>query len=242
MESDDGQTVTQAHDIANTLAKKFQENSNNINSPHPTIIYNSIHHDLIHNENNSILNSPLTLKEINSTLASTKNSAPGPDNFPNLLLEMLPETGINYLLKIFNCIWIHKVFPENWQKAIVVLIPKPNKCKLNPNSYRPIALTNTMCRLLEKIVNRRLRWYVEVKTLLNPNQYGFRHYRSTTDVLTNLETNICDAFLNKEYIAAVCLHIEKAFDIISRTKIINALIELKVNGQYGIFHNQLAIQ
>ena len=57
LESDDGQTVTQAHDIANTLAKQFQENSNNINSPHPTIIYNNIHHDLIHNDNNSPLNS-----------------------------------------------------------------------------------------------------------------------------------------------------------------------------------------
>ena len=129
LESDDGQTITQAHDIANTLAKQFQENSNNINSPHPTIIYNNIHHDSIHNDNNSPLNSPLTLKEINSILTSTKNSAPGSDNIPNLLLKMLPKTGINYLFKIFNCIRIHKVFPGNWQIAIVVPISKPNKCK-----------------------------------------------------------------------------------------------------------------
>ena len=129
MESDDGQTITQVHDIANTLAKQFQENSNNTNSPHPTIIYNNIHHDSIHNDNNSPLNSPLTLKEINSILTSTKNSAPGSDNIPNLLLKMLPKTGINYLFKIFNCIRIHKVFPGNWQKAIVVPISKPNKCK-----------------------------------------------------------------------------------------------------------------
>ena len=86
-----------------------------------------------------------------------------------------------------------------------------------------------MCKLLEKIVNRRLRWYLEVKKLLNPIQYGFRYYHSVIDVLTNLETNICDAFLNEEYIAAVCLDIEKAFDTISRTKIINSLIELKGN-------------
>ena len=42
LESDDGQTATQAHDIANTLAEKFQENSTDINSPHPTIIYTMI--------------------------------------------------------------------------------------------------------------------------------------------------------------------------------------------------------
>ena len=57
LETDDGRTVTRAHDIANTLAKKFQEKSDNINSPHPTII-NNIHHDQIYNDSNSLLNLP----------------------------------------------------------------------------------------------------------------------------------------------------------------------------------------
>ena len=51
LEFDDGRIVTQAHDIAVTLAKKFHENSNNINSLQPSIIYRNIHHDLIHNDN-----------------------------------------------------------------------------------------------------------------------------------------------------------------------------------------------
>ena len=35
-----------------------------------------------------------------------------------------------------------------------------------------------MYKRLEKIVNRRLRWYIEVKKKhLKPNQYGFRHFR-----------------------------------------------------------------
>ena len=97
LESDDDRVVTQAHDIANTLAKKCQKNLNNINSTNPTIINNHIYHDQIHNDSNSLPNSPLTLKEMSSIFTSTKNSAPGPDNIPNSLLKMLPKTGMNYL-------------------------------------------------------------------------------------------------------------------------------------------------
>ena len=121
----------------------------------------------------------------------------------NLLLKMLLSTGINYLLKIFNCICIRKVFPENWQEAIVISVPKPNKCKLNPNSYRQISLNNTMYKRLEKIVNRRLRWYIEIKKATQINTVSDIFDR----VLTTLETNICVALLNEEYLAAVCLGI-----------------------------------
>ena len=70
-----GKAVTQAHDIANTLAKKFQENSNNKNNSSPYFTINNIyiHHDKIDNDSNTLLNSSLTLKEINSILTSTKN-------------------------------------------------------------------------------------------------------------------------------------------------------------------------
>ena len=44
------------------LAEKFQEYSNYINSPHPAIINNYIHHDLIHSDNNSLLNLPNSKK------------------------------------------------------------------------------------------------------------------------------------------------------------------------------------
>ena len=37
LETGDGMALTQAHDIYNTLTKKFQEISNNINSPHANI-------------------------------------------------------------------------------------------------------------------------------------------------------------------------------------------------------------
>lgn len=39
-----------------------------------------------------------------------------------------------------------------------------------------------------------------VNKFLTPVQHEFRQYRSTTDVLTNIEANICDALLKMEYL------------------------------------------
>ena len=142
----------------------------------------------------STLSSSITLEELNNILHTTKNSALGSDNIPNKLIKELPPIGINHLLKIFNCIWQHQVFPDNWRKAIVIPIPKPSKNKTKPESYRPITLTSCICRPLEKIINRTLRWFLESNNILSPNPHEFRQYRSITDVLINLKTNICEAF------------------------------------------------
>ena len=61
----------------------------------------------------STVNSTIILEELNNILHTTKNSAPGPDNIPNKLIKELPPIGINHLLKSFNCIWQHQVFPDN---------------------------------------------------------------------------------------------------------------------------------
>nr|XP_034172329.1 uncharacterized protein LOC117600695 [Osmia lignaria] len=71
--------------------------------------------------------------------------------------------------------------------------------------------------------------------MLSPNQYGFRQHRSTTDVLLNLETSICEAFLKNEFLITVCLDIEKAYDSIPRTTINNALTKTGLNGNILAF-------
>ena len=88
-----------------------------------------------------------------------------------------------------------------------------------------------MCKLLKKILNLR-SWYLELKILLNANQYDLRRRSLYLDVLTNVEFNIYDTFLNGEYLAALCLYIEKCSILtqIWRSKIASSLLELKMNG------------
>ncbi|KAK1137472.1 hypothetical protein K0M31_001981 [Melipona bicolor] len=69
-----------------------------------------------------------------------------PSNKSNVTNQRITTNRINHLLKIFNCIWQHQVFPDNWRKTIVISIPKP-----------------------EKIINRWLRWFLESNNILSPN-------------------------------------------------------------------------
>ncbi|XP_076626788.1 uncharacterized protein LOC143344536 [Colletes latitarsis] len=243
LETEPNKYVTHHDDIANLLAEQFKLNSSNNNYNLSFIADNPDQDEflkeiLLHTDDNNMnptLNVPISSKEITSTLSTTKNSAPGPDNIQNKLLKSLPKPGIDHLLKIYNCIWTHKVFPANWRKAIVVPILKSNKNKHKPESYRPIALTNTMCKLLEKIINKRLRWHLEANSILTPIQYGFWQYRSRIDVLTNIEADICDAFQRSEHLVAICLDIEKAYDMIWKPKIIKTLSKININGHMLAF-------
>ena len=52
--------------------------------------------------------------------------------------------------------WETGTFPESWELATVIPIPKPGKGHAEPNSYRPIALTSCLCKTLERMINVRL--------------------------------------------------------------------------------------
>lgn len=105
-----------------------------------------------------------------------------------------------------------------------------HKDPTNPSSYRPISLTNTLCKLLEKMINYRLRWFLERHHLLSDYQSGFRRLHSTYDHLINLQRDICDAFTNQQHLIAICLDIEKAYDMVWRQRIINNLKNYGLQG------------
>jgi potassium voltage-gated channel Eag-related subfamily H protein 8 len=128
---------------------------------------------------------------------------------------------MTFLLSLFNRIWSEGVFPTMWRIALVIPILKPGKDASDPSSYRPIALTSCICKLLERIVNARLVWHLEKENIINESQYGFRRCRSTVDVLARIDTFIKIAFARKEHVVAVFFDIEKSLRYnleISRSK------------------------
>ena len=128
------------------------------------------------------------------------------------MLKHLPDTSLETLLNIFNYIWTTDKFPDGWQYATIIPIPKPGKDPAEPNNYRPIALTSCLCKTLERMINKRLTWFLESNNHISWFQSGFRSDRSTTDNLVRLETFIRDAFIKKEHEVAVFFDLEKAYD------------------------------
>ena len=104
-----------------------------------------------------------------------------------LFYSCVPEDTLKILKEILNNIWISADSPQQWRAATVIPIPKPNKDHIDPLSYRPIALTSCLCKVLERMINKRLIWYLEKYRIPDKSQCGFRKHRSTTDHLVSFE-------------------------------------------------------
>ena len=113
--------------------------------------------------------------------------------------SLLPESALKLILLLFNEIWNSSIFPSEWYRVIQIPILKPDKDPTNPLSYRPISLTPTFSKLMERMVKQRLMWFMERNSILTPLQSGFRKNRSTVDQLLRLETDIQKGLVNKEY-------------------------------------------
>ena len=131
-------------------------------------------------------------------------------------LNTFPKPPLTHFLHIFNGIWTTGVFPESWRLATIIPIPKPGKDHAEPTNYRPIALTSCLCKTLERMINKRLVWYLESNNLITKLQSGFRAERSTNDNLVRLETFIRDAFIKREHAVAVFFDLEKAYDTVTK--------------------------
>ena len=77
------------------------------------------------------------------------------------MLKHLPGAALETLLDVLNDIWISSNFPESWRTSTIIPVLKAGKDESDPSSYRPIALTSCICKIMERMINDRLVWYLE---------------------------------------------------------------------------------
>ncbi|UYV77588.1 hypothetical protein LAZ67_15001636 [Cordylochernes scorpioides] len=111
------------------------------------------------------------------------NKTPGPDGIHGQMISNLGKNGKERLLDIFNNSWKTGKLPQDWKTATIIPIKKLDKSADDPKNYRPISLTSIFCKLMEKIILRRLTYHLDTKNLLPEEQYGFRKGHGTIDQL-----------------------------------------------------------
>ena len=234
--------ITEKQAVANLLASTIHNNSSYINSTVFSKIKSKRENKScnFNSDNCESYNMPFTLDELKSALQSCNDSAAGPDEIHYSLLKHLSESSLICLLKVYNHIWTTGSFPPSWRKAHIIPIPKPGKDLSNPSNYRPIALTSCICKLMEKMVNCRLMWYLETEGLLAQQQCGFRKYHSTVDHLIRLESTIRNAFINKKHVIAIFFDLEKAYDTTWKFGILSDLSNLGFRGRLPLFIKKLS--
>lgn len=77
------------------------------------------------------------------------------------MMSDLSESSKVILLELYNKVWEDRKLPQSWKEAIILPICKPGKDDTKPEHYRPIGLTSNVCKIMEKIINERLMYYIE---------------------------------------------------------------------------------
>ncbi|KAF8768288.1 putative RNA-directed DNA polymerase like protein [Argiope bruennichi] len=173
--------------------------------------------------------------ELETALSNAHDTSPVPDGITYNMLRHLNATALSNLLLLFNRIWTEQKYPSQWREAIVIPILKPGKEASNPLNYRPIALTNCLCKTFERMVNARLIHELEKQGCISPLQSGFRRGRSTFDNLVLLETQIRNAFVRMNHLVSIFFDIEKAYDRAWRFGILSTLFNFGFRGNLPIF-------
>lgn len=175
-------------------------------------------------------NVPFTPGIVLSALKTLKPSnSVGPDGIPNVFLKNCAQALCIPLCHIFDSSMKDNVLPSCWRTANVVPIHKKG-CILDPNNYRPISLTSTCCKVMEKIINREILSFLIKYNLINENQHGFICNRSTNSNLLECLYDWTQNFEKRIATHIIYCDLRKAFDSVSLSKL---LTKLKAYGFTG---------
>lgn len=155
--------------------------------------------------------------------------APGPDGVPDMVVKAVILRKTAEVINVLNNCLRSGCFPRRWKEARLVLIRKPGKPTEVPSSYRPLCMVNTIGKLLERIVKRRLETHLTRNAEeISDNHFGFRKGRSTIDaiekVLDIVNRNEAKPWRRRELCALVSIDVANAFNTVPWDKIGDALI------------------
>jgi hypothetical protein len=153
-------------------------------------------------------------------------SAPGPDGIQNIILQNLPSVAHHFIATIFNKALTLNYFPTQWKVAKILMFPKPGKDPSSPLGYRPISLLNSLGKLFEKIILKRMNSQIQERNLLRDDQFGFKRGHSTIHALLRNVERITQGFNHKKSSVMLLLDIERAFDKVWIHGLVAKLIQL----------------
>ncbi|KAH8619319.1 putative Reverse transcriptase (RNA dependent DNA polymerase) [Trypanosoma vivax] len=169
---------------------------------------------------------PITEAELDVALRELSSGpAPGDDEIHCEELKQLGRLSRRSILRLFNYSLCTRQVPAKWRHGIIVPLLKLNKPASSMASFRSVTLTSTLCKLMERIVARRVRDCIEDK--LQPQQAGFRPARSTLDTLMQVTSAVRRTKDDKKT-AAAFIDYARAFDSVDHIGIFKELLSFGV--------------
>ncbi|XP_049807436.1 uncharacterized protein LOC126249792, partial [Schistocerca nitens] len=133
------------------------------------------------------------------------------DEIPAELFKATGKDAVKVLHSICQKIWITQQWPEDWKRSVFIPISKRKSSK-ECSDYRTIALISHASKVMLKILQNRLRQYLDRE--LPEEQAGFRKGRGTRDQIANIRWIMEKAREFQKDVYLCFIDYAKAFDCV----------------------------
>jgi hypothetical protein len=161
------------------------------------------------------------------------NKAPGADGIPNKVWRLIAGESasqrvfMSTVLDIFNACLRTGHNPRHFQTSITVTLRKagPRDYRL-PKTYRPVALLNTLGKVLEAIIATRIAWAVEEYRLLPDTHLGGRKGVSVDHAIQLIHDRVHTAWGSGKKASMLLLDVAGAYDNVSHERLLHNMRQM----------------
>uniref|UniRef100_A0A6M2DQW1 Putative 115 kDa protein in type-1 retrotransposable element n=1 Tax=Xenopsylla cheopis TaxID=163159 RepID=A0A6M2DQW1_XENCH len=147
-----------------------------------------------------------TIPELQYAAKTIKlGKAPGPDGIPTQVIKMIAQEFPDILLNVYNACLDTLTFPAVCKRQRLVLLDKGKGPPITASSFRPLCMLDIAGKLLEKLIQGRLRNDIESNRGFSENQHGFRKGRSTIGAIKDVVDIATKAWTGSLKTRKVCL-------------------------------------
>ena len=209
--------VSGTDNITNLFASKFGALLNKHSSSSNSIL-DSIQCSLTDSHLRSILITPEQVLEALSQLKPDKTDPSGVSSKHLLYGSSVLAVPLSAL---FTSILRHGFMPDCLRDSILIPVPKSNKDSTKSLNYRPISLSSTLSKVLERLLLSVYEEFLSSSHL----QFGFKRGFSTS-LCTATIKNIVTNYLHRDSPVLGCfLDASKAFDLVDHGILFKTLLE-----------------
>ena len=174
------------------------------------------------------LQNPITEEEVKTAIAALQNGrAAGPDGINSELFKHSKHIVSCPLAKIINSSFEHHKTIQTLGEGTLITLPKPKKPPGPPANLRPIALLNSIRKILSIITLRSIRDKIDCFT--GPYQSGFKRGRSCADIVWAQRMLTSVVMTRKWDFHKMGIDMSRAFDTIKRKRILDVLLQAGCN-------------
>jgi len=157
--------------------------------------------------------SPITIEEVEKAIKRMKNGkATGHTEVVSEMFKASGEVGLSWIRDLTNLIVTQECIPKDWCNSILVPVYKGKGDPMDCGSYRAVKLLEHTMKIVERILESRLREQVNIEEL----QFGFMPGRGTVDAIFIARQMQEKYRAKKKDLYFAFIDLEKAFDRVPR--------------------------